>query len=78
MSAAVTARIERSIPRLVAVYALLFRVANKALWPFAEVALRLWLAQRFFGLGMMNLMTPNRRRNNDRRALNAIPALLLQ
>ena len=46
------------LPRLVALYTLLFRVVDKALWPFVDLALRLWLAHTFFISGMMKMMSP--------------------
>ena len=48
----------RWVPRLVAFYTLLFRIADKALWPFVDLALRLWLAHTFFISGMMKMMSP--------------------
>jgi NADH dehydrogenase/putative oxidoreductase len=44
------------LPRLVSAYSQLVRVAHRAIWPLAELAARLWLAQRLFGLGMVQLM----------------------
>ena len=46
------------VPRLVALYTLLFRVVDRALWPFVDLALRLWLAHTFFISGMMKMMSP--------------------
>jgi putative oxidoreductase len=56
--AAVSPNIDQWVPRLVALYTLLFRVADKALWPFVDLALRLWLAHTFFISGMMKMMSP--------------------
>jgi NADH dehydrogenase FAD-containing subunit/uncharacterized membrane protein YphA (DoxX/SURF4 family) len=48
----------RWMSRLVAVHTLLFRVVDKALWPFVDLALRVWLSHTFFISGMMKMMSP--------------------